>query len=464
MKSILPSIVTIVALLMMGFVVGQLEAAEADEASKSAISFHKQIMPILKKSCTGCHHPGKLKGKLDMTSVAKLLKGGETGPGFVAGNPKKSLLVEQISGPKPEMPSKGKPLTKDQVALIELWVKQGAKDDTPIGLGVRTKAPDLYSAAPKVTAIAYSPDGKLLAVSGYHEIVLHRADGSKIEARLMGQSARIESMVFSADGKYLAAAGGAPARFGQIQIWDVAARKLHREYKVSADSLYGVSISPDGKKIAFGCTDKTARVIQIEDGKELLRFRAHADWVLGTCFTKDGKTLVTAGRDKAMKLIDLGNGRFIDDINNPLERAFSFARSPNGGTVMYGGDLGTARIYKISDNQKRTAGRKDTNLVRAFEKQPGVVHALAFSPDGSLIALGSPGPEVRVYQVKDGKRVKTFTGHKGAIYGVVFSPDGKQLAAGGFDGKVRLYDVVTGKMTKEFWPVPLKDAKTASAK
>ena len=85
-----------------------------------------------------------------------------------------------------------------------------------------------------------------------------------------------------------------------------------------------------------------------------------------------------------------------------------------------------------------------------------------FSSNGELIAVGSPGPAVNVYQVKDGKRMHALKGHSGAVFTLAFSPDGKQLAAGGYDGMVRLYELAKGTQVRGFWPVPLKDTKAAS--
>ena len=76
-----------------------------------------------------------------------------------------------------------------------------------------------------ITALDFSPDGSLLAVSGYHEVLLHKADGSELIGRLVGLSERIQSLKFSPDGKRLAVAGGSPARMGEIQIWDVRQRR-----------------------------------------------------------------------------------------------------------------------------------------------------------------------------------------------------------------------------------------------
>lgn len=424
-------------------------------AEDKPVSYHKDIKPLFTATCNGCHRPEKSKGDLDMTTYAALMKGGKKGSVVVPGDAGKSLLFTMISGPEPEMPDDGDPLKPEQVSLVERWIKEGAKDDTPDPRTVKIEPP-VYTAPPVIAALAFSPDGKLLAVNGYHEVLLHKADGSAIEGRLLGDAPRIESIAFSKDGKYLAACGGSPAEFGSVQVWDPLKKELIKAYRMSSDSLYGVSFAPDGQSVAFGAADKVVRRIKVDDGQLLLEFKAHADWVLGTFFSLDGKQLVSAGRDKAMKLIDVEHSRFVDDINNPLEACISLARHPKEEKVLYGGDLGNARIYRISDNQNRTAGRNDTNRLKEFERQPGPVTAVAFSPDGKAVALGSVG-EVRVYDADDaGKKLATLSGHAGPVYAISYSPDGNVIATGGFDGMVRLFDARSGNLLKQFPSVPLK--------
>src|SRR5262249_25067490 len=146
-------------------------------------------------------------------------------------------------------------------------------------------------------SLDYSPDGTLLAVSGYHEVLLHKSDGSGLVGRLVGLSERVQSLAFSPDGKSLAVAGGSPGRFGEIQVWNVAKKKLRYSVSVTFDTLYGVSWSPDSSKIAFGCSDNSIRVIEAEKGKQILYQGAHSDWVLGSTFSQDGAHVVSISRD-----------------------------------------------------------------------------------------------------------------------------------------------------------------------
>ena len=363
------------------------------------------------------------------------------------------------------MPKEGDSLTKDEVALFERWIKEGAKDDTPPEVNsFKLSAAPVYTVLPVISCVAFSPDGTLLAVSGYHEVVLHKYDGSGIIARLVGESPRIESVAFSPNGKLVALSGGAPARFGEIQLWDAESHQELQSFKVANDSVFGVSFSPDGERLAFGSEDKTVRVISVNDGKELMKFDNHSDWVLATAFTVDGKRLLSGSRDRAMKLINVANGQFIDDINKLLESVLCMARNPKEDLVAYGGDLGTARIYKISDNQGRTAANNDVNLVREFERQPGPVCSIAYSPDGNSIAVGNMNGEVRIYKTGDGSRLATLKENKGAVFALKFHPTKNQLVTGGYDGKVRIFEVPEGKLLTTFNPVPIQEGdKVATA-
>ncbi len=428
----------------------------ATHAAQKPASYFKDLLPVFKRSCNGCHHPGKLKGELDLTSYAAFTKGGKHGPSFKPGDPAGSRILEEISGAEPSMPKEGEPLTKAEVALVARWIRAGAKDDTPSQAARRQSAPEFYPAAPTISALAYSPDGTLLAVSGHHEIVLHHADGSGIVARLGGEARRIESLAFSPNGKLLAASGGSPSEFGEIQIWDMETRKLFKSYKITSDTLFGVAWSGNLENLAFGCADKTVRVIAIKDGKELLKFDHHSDWVLGTTFTLDGKRVLSCSRDKTMKLIDLAQGQFIDDINKLQEGLLCFSRHPTNNLVACGSDQGTPRIYKISENLARAANNNDVNLVRQFEHQPGPIHAIAYSPDGNAIAVGGMGGEVRIYNANDGNRTATLKGNEGAIFALAYHPTKNQICTGGFDGKLRIFDVRTGDLVLAFAPVPLR--------
>jgi WD40 repeat protein len=494
-----------------------------DKETPEPISYYRQVRPIFQQHCQGCHQPAKDQGGFVMTDLASLLKPGNSNqPGIVPGQFAKSLVFTQITsqgGKPPAMPKGKDPLIDHDVNLIRRWIEQGAKDDTPstTKLVVDAEHPPSYVHPPVITSLSYSPDGQLLAVSGYHEVLLHKADGSGLAGRLVGLSERVQSVAFSPDGKWLAVAAGDPCRFGELQVWNIKNKRLKFSYPVTFDTIYGVSWSPDGTKIAFGCADKTLRAVEAESAKQVLYQGAHTDWVLDTVFSSDGLHLVSVSRDMSMKLTEVATQRFIDNITSitpgalkgglmavarrPLPEKKMVKSPPDPRDHLYNelavaGSDGVPRLYKMHRETKRVIG-DDANRVREFEPMPGRIFALAFNADGSLLAAASSyngQGEVRVYKVdrdKPDKRyiglaaltaktgrglmslallgdmhyagqlVSKFEGQRGAVYAVAFRPDGQQIASAGFDGVVRLNDPRTGKLIKEFVPVPVSSTVTA---
>ncbi len=101
----------------------------AAAAPEIKIDFAKDIHPILEQNCVKCHGPEKQKSKLRLDSLEAALKGGKGGPALVAGDASKSELFHRITLPKSDddfMPSEGEPLATAQMALIKVWIDQGA--------------------------------------------------------------------------------------------------------------------------------------------------------------------------------------------------------------------------------------------------------------------------------------------------------------------------------------------------
>jgi len=450
--------------------------ARGQTQPSAAVSFHQHIRPILQRRCQGCHQPAVQGGKLILTTFEAFRAGGATGPGFKPGRPEESIVLRFITGNPPLMPKNAPPLTPAEVALFRRWIEQGAKDDTPtVKDPIDADHPPVYKAPPVISALAYSPDGKTLAVSGYREILLHRADGSGLIARLVGRSHRIESLSYSPDGRILAAVGGAPARFGEVQLWDTASNTLKNAVELSYDTLFGASFSPDGRQLAMGGADNAVRVLSVPDGKLLLKFDNHSDWTFATVWTvgkaevkqpgkpgeltnrvgvfEEDQHLLSTGRDRAIKLILARNGSFVDDINTFTSPYRCMVRHPKADQVLVGGDDGVPRLYQVFRTKARTMNQEDHNLIHAYERQPGQVNAVAFTADGSRFAVGGEGGEVRIYKTDDGKRLATLK-IGSTIFTLAFRPDGQEIAVGGHDGLVRLFNTTTGALVKAFVPVP----------
>lgn len=104
-------------------------------AAEDTVSWKLDVQPILQAHCVGCHKPGgqgQEASGLNLTSYAGLMKGTQHGPIVVPGDTLSSNLLVLIEGradPKVRMPHGQRPLLKQQIEIIRLWVKQGAKDN-----------------------------------------------------------------------------------------------------------------------------------------------------------------------------------------------------------------------------------------------------------------------------------------------------------------------------------------------
>ncbi len=395
---------------------------------------------------------------LDLTTYEGIVRGGaKHGSSLVRGAPDNSPLVSLVSGKtEPRMPMGGAALPPSTVDLLVRWVQEGAEDDTPPEARAQEapSEPPTYTQPPAITGLAYSPDGQILAVGGFHEILLHRSDASGIEARLLGRSGKIHSLDFSADGQRLVAVGGTPARFGELQVWDVGSRRLLRSITSTSDTLFAGDLSPDGRRVVFGATDKAVRMVDLESGEVVFKASHHEDWVLQSVFGIDGKRIVSVSRDRAAKLADGETGAFLENVNFLRDKLYAIARHPRRDYVLIGGADRIPYLYTM-DRPRALKIADDTTLIRRFEEQDGPILALAFSPDGSRFAVGGVTDEIRMYDSESGERVAACTGHDGGIFVIAFHPDGTRIATGGFDGTVRIYDTA-GNSLGSFVPVPME--------
>ncbi|HEX8201176.1 MAG TPA: c-type cytochrome domain-containing protein, partial [Isosphaeraceae bacterium] len=453
-------------------------------------------------NCQGCHQAAKAGGGYVMTAYDHLLAGGESGlAAIVPKDPEESYLIEQVTSEdgKAAMPLDRPALAKTDVDLLRRWIAEGAVDDTPAAARQRYDQdhPPVYTRPPVITALDYSPDGQWLAVGGFHEVLLWKADGSERVGRLIGLSERIESVRFSPDGKRLAVTGGLPGRMGEVQVWDVSKRKLLLSVPVTFDTVYGASWSPDGTQIAFGCADNTVRAIDAKSGAQVLYMGSHTDWALDTAFSVDGSHLISVGRDMTTKLTEVATQRFVDNVTSITPGALkgglaAVVRHPKRDEILVGGSDGVPKIYRIYRETARKIG-DDDNLVAAFEPMPGRIFSASTSADGKRFALGSSlngtgqvdvyayefdpatapdaiktilakdgksrSPEERAalnkYQKESAKRLASVPVSQGSIYAVALRPDGAALAAAGADGSIRLIAAQTGAIAQEFQPAPL---------
>lgn len=470
--------------------------------AEDPISFQKDIFPIFEKKCAGCHFPtSELKGGLDLSTAELALKGGKNGEVITPGKADDSVLVQMIEyklEPSMPPPKQFKQLKREEIDVIKRWIDAGAKPDAApapaspaekpvLGLGAEPApapsaeakpAPDVkenppakpekeIAALPRestpmpaapvkhsaaaVGALAFSPNAPLLARGGLHTVELLSVQSEtgavKVEATLPDHADLVRALAFSPDGSLLAAAGGKPAREGEIKIWKIADRSLIRTIKGHKDNLLDVAFSPDGKLLASASYDKLVKIWNVETGEEVRTLKNHVDAVYAVAFSPDGKTLASAAGDRTVKLWDVAEGKLTLTLSDALDAVLTVAFDPSGRFLAAGSADKMLRVWDLGASQEKfnqsavTAG----SLVGSSFAHEGAVLKVLYSPDGKSIYTTSEDRRIKMWDAATLAEKMALEPQPDWVTALALSPDGKRLAAGRYDSTSAIYAADTGK-------------------
>jgi WD40 repeat protein len=384
------------------------------------------------------------------------------------------------------MPRGGPPLPPAQIALFKKWIDSGAPSGeigkeqpsahptlaalpmpaNPAALPVRVptllkptvsllgKEPPkdatlalalTVGPLPPITALAFSPDGKRLAVGTYRAVTLWDTATGQPVASLTRLTGTVQSVAFRPDGTLLAVAGGAPGASGEVKVFDTKTfAPVGPPLEGHTDVVYSVAWSPDGARLATGSQDKTARIWEWPSGKLLKTLSDHSDAVTRVCFAPDGKSLYTASLDHNVRRFDVATGNVLRVFTGHSDGVTALAISPDGRGVVSAGPEPRLRWWNPDDG----------STTRYSDGSSDTVNEIVFSKDGKFLASASADHLIRLWDAGNAGQQRALQGSSDWVYAVALSPDGKFAAGGGSDGILRLWETATGRLRLAllFWP------------
>src|SRR5262245_62002942 len=300
--------------------------------------------------------------------------------------------------------------------------------------------------------VAFSPDGKRVAVGSGKYVYLCDAVTGRRLAVLGPHATTVLRLAYSPDGKRIASAlaysqdgkripSATAVDANDIHLWDGENGKRVAVLRDHKADVISVLFSPDGSRLVSGSIypENTARLWDAATGQSLGDpLAGHKNEIRTVAFSPDGRRVVTGSSDKTARLWDGRTGQLLSELGGHTDRVRHASFSPNGTRVVTASDDATLRLWDAQ------AG-KLIGVLRGHGD--GFNRAPAFTPDGARLVSGSTDGTVRIWDMSLVERNGILRGHEGYVYDVAFSPNGEQVASAAWDGTARLWDATTGRQT-----------------
>jgi WD40 repeat protein len=304
------------------------------------------------------------------------------------------------------------------------------------------KSLHVFTGKSKFHGMDLSPDGTTVALAthGTPKTSIHFWEIAKGESRppLHLETDWYFAMKYSSDGKRLLIGVGGKKDGGILQVWEIdSGKKLH---EIEVDNHFYAAFSPDGQLVATRNETDDVRVQKVADGATACRFKAPANGMFHSfAFTPDGKSLITITPGQTPCLWDATTGKRL--------RAFGGlpASSVQMGDFSADGKRFALIVGGRWENSVRLWNVETGEEIRPYEGHADAVAAVAFAPNGKLLASGSWDTTVRLWEPRTGKELGVLRGHTERVLALAFSPDGAILASASADGTTRLWRMPEGK-------------------
>ncbi len=285
-----------------------------------------------------------------------------------------------------------------------------------------------FDLAGPATALALSKDGtRLVAAADKSFKVWSVSDGKEVGGST--SAAEIRSLAWAPDGSRLVL-GGADKLARIVELNGAAVDAFAHEGSVHAVAFL------DARRVVTGSADKFARVWT----SALLWQQSQDGPVRRALFTPKGDQIVTAGDDKTVKLWNAADGKNLKTIPAHEGPLSGLALSADGTKLITAGADKTARVWNLAAKP----GTPEETKPAAVFTLPATAQNLALSPNGARLALAVTEPQgnlVRVFDLALGREVQVLAEQAGPVTALAFLPDNRTLATGSQDKSARLLDV-----------------------
>ncbi len=439
--------------------------ASADDATieiaklerTTPVQFQTEILPILRQNCLACHSKTKHEGALVLESAADIAKGGDTGPAAEAGNGEESLLLLRASGQSDDiMPPKGnsvaaRNLTPEELGLIQLWIDQGAKDDSASSASNIAWQP-LPPGMNSIYAVSLSRDGQFAACGRANQVFLYHLPTGRMVGRLTDPAIlssgvysqpgvahldTVNALAFSPQGDRLASGG-----FQEIKLWRRPQNVIARTQELPSGGR-AFAVSPDGSHVTVA--PREVNVVQVwnRDGSLERTLEGFTQPVTAVRFTRDGTRIVAGAADNTVRVWNVADGAALGQLNLPQPVA-ALALVANDAQVAVATNDNAIRVYALPMAPESVTPEP---LV-AWEGHSQPVASLeTVGAEGNQILSGSADGTARLWKV-GGSQQRQFD-HGGPIAAVAVRPDGARFATAGPNGVVKLWNAADGALIAE---------------
>jgi WD40 repeat protein len=252
---------------------------------------------------------------------------------------------------------------------------------------------------------------------------------AKREILALNEPQGVMGIAFSPDGKHLAVAGRDPI----VKLVEIASGKTIQGYKGHERDVFDAAFSPDGKTLYTVGRDGALKSWNVETGEEKASWKKHGGGVYSIAVSGDGKMLATGGG--SVRLWEPESGEILQRMQWPSGNGpgnvVSSALSPDG--KLYA-SASQDRYLKLWDTK---TGKVRTQLAG----HGGRTNWVAFSPDGKLVASAGDDATLRLWEVESGREVANQVTHSQPVTAAIFSTDGKSVFTSGAGGSVKQWDV-----------------------